>query len=248
MNCNLAAPYKEKYYNQKNMEMLLNYNELNKNRVYDTLDLCNGIHFNAIGQGDRVRICRYIFDSEDKMAARIVIISGACGTGKSSSSRLLAEKSPYDCAVHIHSDDFYQYIRKGYIAPWLEGSGKQNEIMIEAVAASAERFSAGGYEVFVDGTIGTWFLEPWEKIAAKGVDVRYVILRPDEQATILRATEREQKADFPLSYEVIKNIWRSFSDLGQYEANVVDTTDQTVEESIALIQERLQAGEFRLEE
>ena len=104
------------------MEMLLNYNELNKNRVYDTLDLCNGIHFNAIGQG-------YIFDSEDRMAARIVIISGACGTGKSSSSRLLAEKSPYDCAVHIHSDDFYQYIRKGYIAPWLEGSGKQNEVI-----------------------------------------------------------------------------------------------------------------------
>lgn len=104
------------------------------------------------------------FDSEDKMAARIVIISGACGTGKSSSSRLLAEKSPYDCAVHIHSDDFYQYIRKGYIAPWLEGSGKQNEVMIEAVAASAERFSAGGYEVFVDGTIGPWFLEPWEKL------------------------------------------------------------------------------------
>lgn len=32
--------------------------------------------------------------------------------------------------------------------------------MIEAVAASAERFSAGGYEVFVDGTIGPWFLEP----------------------------------------------------------------------------------------
>lgn len=63
------------------------------------------------------------------MAARIVIISGACGTGKSSSSRLLAEKSPYDCAVHIHSDDFYQYIRKGYIAPWLEGSGKQNEVI-----------------------------------------------------------------------------------------------------------------------
>ena len=72
--------------------------------------------------------------------------------------QVAAEKSPYDCAVHIHSDDFYQYIRKGYIAPWLEGSGKQNEVMIEAAAASAERFSAGGYEVFVDGTIGPWFL------------------------------------------------------------------------------------------
>ena len=56
------------------------------------------------------------------MTARIVIISGACGTGKSSVSRLLAETSAYEHAVHIHMDDFYQYIRKVYIAPWLDGS------------------------------------------------------------------------------------------------------------------------------
>ena len=102
------------------------------------------------------------------MTARIVIISGACGTGKSSVSRLLAETSAYEHAVHIHMDDFYQYIRKGYIAPWLDGSGEQKETMIESAAACAQRFSEGGYEVYVDGVIGPWYLGPWINIAEKG--------------------------------------------------------------------------------
>ena len=180
------------------------------------------------------------------MTARIVIISGATGTGKTSISRILAENSTYDRAVHIHTDDFYQYIRKGYISPWLNGTSKQNETMIESVAASAKRFSAGGYEVYVDGVIGPWFLEPWNKIAEDGVDVRYIVLRPDEQTTILRATDREQRDYFPLNYEVIKDIWRSLSDLGIYESNVIDTTDQTVDESVTLIQKMLLEGAYRI--
>lgn len=180
------------------------------------------------------------------MTARIVIISGANGTGKTSISRILAENSTYDRAVHIHTDDFYQYIRKGYISPWLNGTGEQNETMIESVAASAKRFSEGGYEVYVDGVIGPWFLKPWIRIAEDGVDVRYIILRPDEQTTILRATEREQRDYFPLTHEVIKNTWLSFSDLGIYESNAIDTTNQIVDESVMLIQKMLLEGAYRI--
>jgi len=180
------------------------------------------------------------------MTARIVIISGATGTGKTSISRILAENSTYDKAVHIHTDDFYEYIRKGYIAPWLNGSGDQNETMIESVAASARSFSAGGYEVYVDGVIGPWFLEPWRKIAEEGVDVRYIVLRPDEKATILRAANREQRDYFPLNSEIVKNVWLSLSDLGIYESNAIDTTNQTVDESITLIQKMLLEGACRI--
>ena len=49
------------------------------------------------------------------MAARIVIVSRACGTGKTSIARLLAKNSTYAHAIHIHTDDFYQYVRKGYM-------------------------------------------------------------------------------------------------------------------------------------
>ncbi len=117
------------------------------------------------------------------MPRKIVLVSGACGTGKSTVSRLLAENSPCRFSVHMHTDDFYQYIRKGYTDPWLDESGDQNETVIEAAAASAARFAADGYEIYVDSVIGPWFLKPWLNLARTGLDVRYVVLRPDEQCT-----------------------------------------------------------------
>ena len=180
------------------------------------------------------------------MTARIVIISGASGAGKTSISRKLAENSTYDHAVHIHMDDFSQYIRKGYIAPWMNGTGDQNETIVEAAAASAERFSAGGYEVFADWVLGPWFLKPWIKLAENGVDIRYVVLRPDEQTTIARATERQKRNDLPLNIGVTKDVWRVFSDMGKYESNVVDTTTQTIDESVTLIQKMLLEGAFHI--
>lgn len=180
------------------------------------------------------------------MPGRIVIVSGATGTGKTSISRLLAEHSACDCAVHIHSDDFYQYIRKGYLSPWMDGAGDQNQTMIESVAASAKRFSEGGYEVFVDGVIGPWFIEPWMNIAREGVDVRYIVLRPSEQTTVSRAADREQRPYFPLTADIVKGVWQSLTNLGEYEPNVVDTTGLTIEESVVLIQKRLLAADFRI--
>lgn len=180
------------------------------------------------------------------MTARIVIVSGACGTGKTSIARLLAKNSTYAYAVHIHTDDFYQYIRKGYITPWLDSSGDQNETVIDAVVASTKRFSEGGYEVFVDGVIGPWFLQPWIKLAEEGFDIRYIVLRPDEETTISRALERTQRDYFPLNRDDIKNVWNSLSDLDKYESNVVDTTTQTIDESMVYIQKMLQANAFRV--
>lgn len=180
------------------------------------------------------------------MSARIVVVSGATGTGKTSISRILAENSTYDRAAHIHTDDFYQYIRKGYSAPWLNGSGDQNETVIESVAASAKKLSEGGYEVFVDGVIGPWFLKPWIEVAEDGVDVRYIVLRPNEEITVSRATNREQRACFPLTHEDVKTLWRSLSDLGKYESHAIDTTAQTVDESVMLIQKLLLGDAFRV--
>ena len=180
------------------------------------------------------------------MAARIVLVSGACGTGKTSLSRILAEQSEKVCAVHFHTDDFYAYIRKGYIEPWKDGSGDQNEIVMEAMAASAVRFAEGGYEVYMDGVIGPWFLEPWRKVAESGVDVRYIVLRPDEQTTVRRAAERAKQADVPLEETVVRSMWQMMASLGAYESHAVNTAGQTPEESAAHLKKRLTDGDFRL--
>lgn len=179
------------------------------------------------------------------MTGRIVIISGACGTGKTSIARLLAKNSSYAYAVHIHTDDFYQYIRNGYISPWLDGSCDQNETVIDAIVESTKRFSEGGYEVYVDGVIGPWFLKQWIKLAEEGFDIRYIVLRPDEETTISRAFERTPRDYFPLNRDDIKNVWNSLADLGKYESNVVDTTAQIVDECTMYIQKMLQKNAFR---
>jgi len=180
------------------------------------------------------------------MPARIVLISGCPGSGKTTVSRILAENSIYEKAVHIEVDDFWQYIRKGYINPWENDSGDQNEAVVQAVAASAKIYAKSGYETFIAGTIGPWFLKPWLKIVRKDVDVRYVVLRPDEETTVLRAAERRQREFFPLNTDIVKDLWHSFTDLGVYESNVIDTTGQTAEESAAVIQKMLAENAFRI--
>lgn len=179
--------------------------------------------------------------------ARIVLVSGAPGTGKTSISKILAENAPCDRAVHIHTDDYYQAIRKGYTAPWLKDAGDQNQTVVEAVAASAKRFAADGYEVYVDGVIGPWFLGPWMGLAGRGADVRYIVLRPAEQAAVNRAAQRAPREDFPLDERVIRDMWRALADLGDYEPHALDTTALTAAESAALIQKRLAEGGFRLQ-
>ena len=179
-------------------------------------------------------------------ASRIVMLSGSPGTGKSTISQMLATNAASDKSVHIEVDDFWQSICKGYIHPWLDDSGNQNETVVEAVVASVKSFSAGGYEVFVAGTIGPWFLEPWMEIAKTGIDVRYIVLRPDQETTIKRATHRPQREFFPLNTDAVKNVWDSFTNLGRYEAHVLDTTGQSASESVAIVNAMLLEHKFRL--
>ena len=176
---------------------------------------------------------------------RIVIISGPPGSGKSSVSRILAENSAYERAVHMHTDDFYCYIRKGYISPWLSEACEQNTVIIESFASSVKGLASEGYEVIVDGVLGPWFIEPWLELAQNGFDVRYIILRPDEQTTILRAVEREK--DVALTdVDAVRHMWQCFSNLGTYEPHIIDTTNQNIEETVALIQKLLCENAMRI--
>ncbi|MGM1049057.1 MAG: AAA family ATPase [Bacillota bacterium] len=178
-------------------------------------------------------------------SAPIVIISGPPGSGKSSVARRLAENSAYERAIHMHTDDFYQYVRKGYISTWLPEAREQNVVILEAFTASATRYALGGYEVIVDGIIGPWFLDPWIKAVQDGFDVRFVILRPNEQTTVARAAERQGPGAL-VNAEVVGKMWNYFANLGRYESHVIDTTTQNIEESVTAIKKSIDDEAMRL--
>lgn len=50
---------------------------------------------------------------------RIIIITGSPGTGKTTTSAIVAKESSMEKSVHMHTDDFYHYLSKGAIPPHL---------------------------------------------------------------------------------------------------------------------------------
>lgn len=169
---------------------------------------------------------------------RIVVITGAPGTGKSTTSAIIAKESDMEKSVHMHTDDFYHYLSKGAIAPHLPESKEQNLIVIEAFLEAAKRYARGGYEVVVDGIIGPWFLEPWRNIAQEGYEVHYLILRASKEETMKRAVRRA-KLDRQTNFELVEAMWGQFYNLGAYEANVIDTTNALVQDTVAAIKEKI---------
>lgn len=147
----------------------------------------------------------------------------------------------------MHTDDFYAYIRKGFVAPWRPESQAQNITVMNAIAGAAATYALGGYEVAVDGIVGPWFFEPWRAAAqAHGLDLRYVVLMPDEETAVARGTARTEPGAMT-DPAVIRQMWGHFRTAGLAAGHILDTTGQSLAETAAQVRAGLDAGRFRLD-
>ena len=169
---------------------------------------------------------------------RIVIVTGSPGTGKTTIASMIAKESDLAKSVHMHTDDFYHYLCKGAVPPYLPESNEQNLVVIEAFLEAAKRYARGGYDVIVDGIIGPWFLAPWIKTAQDNYEVHYIILRASKKKTMNRAIKRA-KLDKDTNTEIVEIMWEQFNNLGNYEANIIDTTDDSVEETVSKVKDNI---------
>ena len=47
---------------------------------------------------------------------RIIVITGAPGTGKTTTASVVAKESDLEKSVHMHTDDFYHYSHLAFLA------------------------------------------------------------------------------------------------------------------------------------
>lgn len=169
---------------------------------------------------------------------RIVIITGAPGTGKTTIASIAAKESDMEKSVHIHTDDFYHFLSKGAIPPHLSESSEQNLIVIEAFLEAAKCYVRGGYDVIVDGIIGPWFLEPWLKVVQESYEVHYIILRANKEETMKRAIERS-KLNRQTNIELVETMWEQFNNLEAYGSNVIDTTNCSINDTVSVVKRKI---------
>ncbi len=170
----------------------------------------------------------------------ILILTGPPGSGKTTAARTLATAAQRP-AVHLHTDDFWHFIRRGAIAPHLPGAHRQNAVVMDVIAGAAAAYAKGGYFVIVDGIVGPWFLAPFQTLEPT---VRYVVLRPRLEDAIERC--RLRGGDTLTDPEAITALHSQFARLGDLERHAIDVEGHNPADTAAAVGAALRDGRFLL--
>jgi chloramphenicol 3-O-phosphotransferase len=170
----------------------------------------------------------------------ILVLSGAPGAGKTTTAAAISAV-PGSRKVHLHTDDFWGFIKHGYVAPWLHEAAEQNRVVLQVAAAAAERYAAGGYFVIADGVIGPWFVDIF---AALTIPTHYVVLRTSLEEAVSRCHERGGSTLSDAA--TVAKLHGQFADLGHRERHALDTTGLTRAETLAKVDAAVSSGRFRL--
>jgi len=172
------------------------------------------------------------------------ILTGPPAIGKTTVAHAVASNAAGP-TVHLVTDEFYRSIRTGFVLPYLPAAAAQNEVVIDAIIATATTFARGSYDVVIDGILGPWFLQPFRAAAEREhLTISYVVLRSDLVVTLDRARQRLGRELTDVA--AITGLHDAFAELGELERHVIDTTGLSIDATAAAVRSAVASGDYHL--
>lgn len=167
----------------------------------------------------------------------ITVISGCPGSGKTSLASRLAQRS--ETGVHLVTDDFQHYLSHP-IDPSTPASQAQNTTITRAFLAAAKEFDLAGYQVYVDGVIGPWWLETIELIFPT---FDYLLLHASLETVMARTAQRARTSQQSAAPELVQEMHRQFERVvSDHQARVIQTDNLALDAITAETSQRQQQG------
>ena len=168
-------------------------------------------------------------------AAKLVLVGGAAGSGKSTLAGAWCASRKR--AGHIQLDEVRGLVVAGLADPQERGDlqGEQFLLSVRACCSLAREFTGAGYDVTLDDVLypGPAFDESWRRYL-EGVDWRVVVIHPVLDETLRRNASRGREQQVP--ERLVREQHEAMFDWP--ERYRVDTSGQTVESSLALLEMR----------
>jgi predicted kinase len=172
----------------------------------------------------------------------VLVVSGPPAAGKTTVAALLCDRqSP---SVHLHADDFWGFIKNGYVDPWLPNAHEENVVVIDAACTSTGVFARGGYRVVLDACLGPWFVADLMSLVGE-VTVDYAVLMPPIE-TVLHHLRARNDHGFT-SEDAAHHMYREFATaLPGFERHVIDPSGLTAMQTADAVLLARDRGDLRL--
>jgi guanylate kinase len=159
----------------------------------------------------------------------ICLITGPAGSGKSSTSKALANK--FERSAVIEVDTLRHMIKGGYVRPWPhnEEVDLQVSLSVKNACDMANNLLEKGFSVFIDDVVGRKLLEQYSNFF-KDKKFKAFLLMPSLEALLRRFDDRgDDKELRERTIELHKNFSEKKDKLN---LQIINSSDHTLEETV----------------